>query len=298
MKRIFYLTGLLLLFFPFCTWINAQNNTHRDDYHPLVQEGNKWNVLDAESYYNPQIPIPCYKYKTQSFMFMGDTTINDKEYIKLYTSLKKEPVFPQDWSLKGFMREDEKKVWYKDKNPNFDEKLYYDFSLEIGDTVPNPWGDYFSVVVVENISNEKLYNGEERKFFWLSSFHFVSNSKEYWIEGIGSMVGLIYPLFGEICGGFYEMLCFSEQNELLFFNTNYNTCYKGSVGIQDYENMIYIYPNPVKELIHIDNTNNLNIIGGSLINIQGQIIKQFESNTNHLDVSDISSGIYFIKFST
>jgi len=94
------------------------------------------------------------------------------------------------------------------------------------------------------------------------------------------------------------MLCFSERNELLFFNTNYNTCYKNSVGIKDYENMISIYPNPANNVIVIENTDNLGFHSISILNIQGQTVREYDVASTQLDVSDITAGIYFIKFST
>jgi len=292
---------LILLYTLIGLYAHAQNNFN-DDYHPLVQEGKTWRVLEATWQFPiPPSPIGYYTYETRSFMFKGDTIIDDKEYKKLYSSFKENPIFPNDWWVFSFMREDEEKKVFHLKRNGFGEQwveLLYDFSLEIGDTVHNPWGDNFPAVVVEDITYEKMNNGEERKFFWLSSFHSGSDSKEYWIEGMGSMIGLIYPLYGEIVGGFYEMLCFNESDKLLFVNSNYNTCYKSSVGIEDYENIINIYPNPAKAIIHFENTNNIDIISGFLINIYGQIIKQFEPNITQINISNIPSGIYFVKFST
>jgi len=269
-----------------------------DNYHPLVQEGKVWSILDAEETYSPH-PIQAFNYKTLQMLFSGDTIINDMPYKKMYSTIKENPIFPQDWYLHSFMREDEnKKVWYKDKNQNAEEKLFYDFSLEIGDTVPNVI-DYLYPVIVENITNEIMHNGEERKVFWLSSPAYIPFNifKEYWIEGIGSIIGLIYPLHGEVVGGFWNLLCLYEDEELVFFNQNWNTCYKNSLGINDYDNQIKIYPNPAKNILFIEGIDNYDINYISLINIYGQIVRQYKSNVNQIDVSDISAGFYLLKFS-
>jgi hypothetical protein len=212
----------------------------------------------------------------------------------MYYSTKKDPIFPQDWALHSLMRENEKKIWYK-KNMSSDEILLYDFSLEIGDTVPNSWGDYFPPVVVEDISYKIMSNGEERRVFWLSSLIHSSNN-EYWIEGIGSILGLIYPLWGEVTGGYYDLLCYYENNELIFQHQTWETCYKNSVGINIYDHQIKIYPNPANNILHIENVDDVDISHIHLVNIQGQIIKQFEPTKTQLDVSDITSGMYFITF--
>lgn len=62
------------------------------------------------------------------------------------------------------------------------------------------------------------------------------------------------------------------------------------------KNSILVYPNPTTGLFNIDNSNGLfqNI---SIINSMGLVIKniQLTQDFNTLDVSDLSSGIYFIK---
>ncbi|MCL2706417.1 MAG: T9SS type A sorting domain-containing protein, partial [Spirochaetaceae bacterium] len=263
-----------------------------------VQEGKIWSVLNAiwHPSPDPNNPMGYYTYSTEKFMFYGDIIVDDKEYKKLYISTKEYPNFPQDWSLHNLMREDDnKKVWYK-KNINSTEKLYYDFSLKIGDTVSNPWSE--TPVIVEDVTYKTMNNGKERKVLHLSSFVFANSNKECWIEGIGSTVGLIYPLFGYVVGGYYELLCSYENEEIIFINDNSDTCYKSSIGIEVYENKIKIYPNPVKDILFIEAIDNYDINYISLINIYGQTVSQYEAKINKINVSDIPFGLYFIKFST
>jgi len=296
----------LLFILAMCMATNtfAQNNNPNNDYHPLVQEGKVWKVLYAEWQFPiPPSPMGWYTYITQSFMFEGDTIIDGKEYKKLFTSLKENPIYPNDWWVFSFMREDEnKRVWEK-KNANALETLLYDFSLQIGDTVPAEIGfQEFQPITIENITYKMMNNGEERKILHLSSISnwFSSNYKEFWIEGIGSCLGLLEPITGELVGGFNSLLCLHENEELIF-NDNpwWGRCYiMGSLGINACDNQIHIFPNPAKDMLYIENIDKLDVNNISLINIQGQIIRQFESRATQLDVSGITSGIYFIKFST
>jgi len=126
----FLLFPMILLFGVFAA--NAQNSKINSDYHPLVQEGKVWSVVlvmgDGWDYY----------FTTTQMTFWGDTTINDIQYKKMYASTKEYPVFPQDWILQNFMREDEnRKVWY-DKRIN----IY-----------PNPANN---VIFIENIDNLEI----------------------------------------------------------------------------------------------------------------------------------------------
>jgi len=296
MKKI----TIIVLSFLLCLGSFAQINNVTDDYHPLVQEENKWNNVDVWAFPNPPISIPDFIFHPQCFMLHGDTIINDMEYKKMYFSTKKDPIFPHDWSLRNFMREDEdKKVWYKDINSSSEEILYYDFSLEIGDTVPVDLGFNEWPVVVEDITYETINNGEQRKVFWLSSETYLPLNwhKEYWIEGIGSIIVPIYPLQGNIVGGFYRLLCFYENKDLIFNDNPWGTCYKSSLGINTFDNHIKIYPNPAKDILHIDNIDDLPIHRILLMNIYGQTVKQYKENINQINVSDIPSGMYFLKVS-
>ena len=76
--------------------------------------------------------------------------------------------------------------------------------------------------------------------------------------------------------------------------------YSHNVSIYLYEKKenIRIYPNPTKNLIHIEYLDILDIHAISLINMQGQIVRSYEPNTTQLDVSDIMGGIYFIRLSS
>ena len=298
MKKIYLLFFPIFLFFG-VSIANAQNDT----YFPLVQEGKVWNVLDAQETYSPY-PIQNFNYQTFSMFFFGDTIINDVLYKKMYSTAKETTTFPQDWSLHSFMREDEnKKIWYKDKNANSAEKLYYDFSLEIGDTVPSEIGIPIEPVIVENITTEIMDNGEERKVFWLSSFAYkpFDSFREYWIEGIGSIVGLIYPLHGGVVGGFWNLLCLHENEKLIFFNQDWNTCYKNSLGISTYyDSQINIYPNPAYSTFQIKGIDNFENITVSIYNVYGQCVMQEQQSNSDgiIHIETLIEGVYFVNISS
>ena len=297
MKKIdFLFFPIILLFGVFAA--NAQSNNPNDTtYHPLVQEGKVWSeVLVSGSV------MYGLHFTTTKMALFGDTIISDVLYKKMYVSKNENPEFPQDWTLQNFMREDEdKKVWYK-KNATSEEKLYYDFSLEVGDTVPKEIEHYGQHnVIVEDISYITMKNGEEYKVWHLSSFaNEFPNDKEFWIEGIGSRIGVLNALTGYFVGGYYRLLCVHENDKLIYNDNPWGgVCYKtGSSGINTYENQVNIFPNPAKDRLHIEIKESLNIHAISLINIQGQIIRCYEPTTTQFDVSGIAEGIYFIILSS
>ncbi len=58
-----------------------------------------------------------------------------------------------------------------------------------------------------------------------------------------------------------------------------------------------LYPNPTKGLLYFEMDNDIIITHATVINVRGQVVKQFELNTNksELDVSTFSTGIYFLR---
>jgi len=287
-KTIFLLFPIILLFGIFTA--KAQD----EPYHPLVQEGKVWSeVLVTGSV------MEGYNYTTTQMALFGDTLINDVQYKKMYVSKKEFPVFPQDWALQNFMREDEnKKVWYKG-NSSSEEKLYYDFSLEIGDTVPKEIVNFNPIAIVEDISYITMKNGEKYKVWHLSILGYY-NQKEFWIEGIGSCLGVLNVLTGKFTGGFTCLLCYHENGKLIYNDNPWEgVCYKkNSTSVNVYNNQINIYPNPAKDRLHIEIKESMNIHAISLINIQGQIIRSYESTATQFDISGIAEGFYFIKLSS
>ncbi|XMO87947.1 carbohydrate-binding protein [Algibacter sp. AS12] len=64
----------------------------------------------------------------------------------------------------------------------------------------------------------------------------------------------------------------------------------------DLENRIKIYPNPVKDMVHINIDNSMKLEQVKLYNLQGQLLKQEKSKD--FKVSGLNSGIYLLEIQT
>ncbi len=78
--------------------------------------------------------------------------------------------------------------------------------------------------------------------------------------------------------------------------------YGGGTGLgvnsADYSNNIFIYPNPAKGILNFDIKNDIAITAVTINDISGKEIYQSGKNpiNNSIDVSNLSSGVYFVTF--
>ncbi len=77
-------------------------------------------------------------------------------------------------------------------------------------------------------------------------------------------------------------------------------CY--NVGIEEYSNLINVYPNPTTESIRFSiNSGGVKEVKLEIINTVGAVVKVHEGYSSGqvvaMDVSDLPSGIYFLKTS-
>lgn len=264
--------------------------TYSQDYIPLIEEDKTWNVLNII----PSWSWPPFdtSYNTSSYYIFGDSTIDNIQYKKLFDSNEEIPV---NWTLKGLVREDStKKVWLKWPIDD-EEELLYDFSVSAGDSLTLRFDTvfYYSVdsVTVVNI------NGYPRNKYWISQDDF--DWQETWIEGIGSNKGITNSGMAQAVGGWSWLLCMSEFGEITYMNPYYNLCYMTSTSINESEKLlIHVYPIPTKEILNIENIENVDIESISILNIAGQVIKYYDPKEIQLDISDINSGVVFLKISS
>lgn len=297
MKKIKYVYLIFLL--SIGIWmLNGQS-------YPLLEEGKMWNILENE--YVPWNPLPSSKTRTVSCM--GDSTIEGVTYKKWYFSYEENPV---NWTFFALVREDSStKVWLRDMN-NHTDKLVYDFSLTTGDSVMF-WSirdiDHQYMVVVDSVS-EIMINETPRKKIWLfNCFYPITFEQETWIEGIGSNLGVIYPGLIGIVGGWYELLCVSH-NETLIYETDlahnygcYYYFYPQNSVTEIEQQKILIYPNPTRDVVRFEwfqpESGSVSV---KIFNVMGQLINSVSqpnaiSGKQHLELQlkEQPNGIYYYR---
>lgn len=216
------------------------------------------NVLWDQAYIGfGGFPLPEY------FVLCGDTTISNQTYNKLYQIYPSLVDENHQLTYIGGTRSEGEQVYLRRRDN--EEILFYDFSLEVGDSVqiksayPDFFGDYDVQMEVSEVGTT-MVGGMQRK-----TIHFIYNftHEEIWIEGIGSTDGLITRgLFVEPFISDYEpfLVCFKQDNitqyqvddEFLCSDFTYEGDCQSTTSTDEVEvNIFTVAPNPFRETIRI-----------------------------------------------
>jgi hypothetical protein len=175
----------------------------------------------------------------QYIRFSGDTLIGTEIFAKVWVATDE---MQQNYVLQGFIRETPgKKVYFRALQDTV-AGLLYDFDVEIGDTITIRQD--ILMLIVDDIDSV-LVHDRYRKRISLSSNGMPG---ETWIEGIGSLCGVLSSGNWYMIGGIYELLCYFEKDTLKYSNANYSNCYYNNVGeyhFQDCGMEIKVIPNPL-----------------------------------------------------
>jgi len=286
MKNIF----LLFIGLAFFT---LKNQAQTNIYHPFPTSNAVWSV-----YYSGYQSPWCYD---RQYFIAGDTIVNTMTYhqVKYFgwhgssNGIGECDFWNYDETqiYLGAFREDtaQRKVYFLLPSYSTDT-LLYDFSLNVGDTLPLGINNGGSPVMTINSIDSILINGNYRKRFEIANTSNVSI-----IEGIGSTTGLIEKvLFFESGGNLY---CYSENNQEIYPTNSSSPC---DLLLSESEltkkKDFNIYPNPATDKISIDCAEKQNL-KMQLYNIVGKCIFQKEINniTKEIDISTLSKGVYIIK---
>lgn len=263
-----------LVMFMILTYYSSKCQT----YYPLVQTNKVWTI----SYY--------FSFPPSQIKFMkisGDTTINSKVYNKV---LQTNDSVNNPWTLDGYIRETNDHKVYFSTNPNISEFLYYNFNLALGDSVyirglPNPF-------IADTVDSVQVSNEEFRKRVVLSA----CSGYDTWIEGIGSLFGLIYS--GENClvGETDKLVCMLQNDAIVYHDPHYVTCSTPLYIPDIHDDSFVIYPNPVLDNLYI-NSNFKNTMILKLTDILGEVKWQtsLSSGENVINLSNCNKGIYIIE---
>ncbi len=144
------------------------------------------------------------------------------------------------------------------------------------------------------LSDTKQWN--VRNYFWGSI-----TTEIYWIEGIGSSSGLLHAFYMDCVFDIgYDLLCYYNNEELMYIKENENDCFQTSVGIGsiDEKMRIKLMPNPASEFIMLQIDQTFDNLHFQLIDVRGVIVLHgmIHMEQKKIGLSALDPGVYFIKF--
>jgi hypothetical protein len=236
---------------------------------------------------------------------LADTvSINDTLYYEVLTfSFCGDAIEPQ---VESYIRDDMGK-WYVRQSLLEPEQLYFDFTLEVGDSIAlsTCWGilPQPQILWVTNIEEIIMYDGSTRRMWTLAydenaDIPFLGNT-EYWIEGIGHRyIGLIHPLSFSCLDLTTSLHCFLDNGDRKFpseeFQAGIDCC--TPVGIKENEDpVLSLYPNPAQT--HITVNSKSTILEIEILSLPGKGILHFYPNTANaaVDIEGLAVGCYICK---
>ncbi|MFA6923372.1 MAG: T9SS type A sorting domain-containing protein [Bacteroidales bacterium] len=228
------------------------------------------------------------------YYFKGDTLINGNWYYKLYRYQKDTIDTIKHFNYYGGIREDSLKRIYFVNTAHINEHLLYDFNLSIGDTV-------FGTPCILTSIDTFYFGANLRKIYHFNNLNDTA-STEY--EGIGKATDLLDAFYGLPCAtgheGVCRLVCYSNKDGYKQFISSHICRLSAKVEENYIENKINIYPIPSNDelIIEIPRLIRENFL--TICNIKGQELmrQQIKDSKTQINISNLTSGIYFVKLIT
>jgi hypothetical protein len=301
MKNLLLKSRVFLLLL--CGIIITTIELRAQTYYPLPTQNAYWTVYEWDE--NRLV------YDDLVYTVNGDTILNNLQYTKVYKLNDHPTIFDTIRTLHCFMRQDNeaKKIWFiRHYLGETSEKLGYDLSANLGDTVSLPahayeWDqDSLFILYIADTNSVPLYNGQHRNYYSFSSINNNGRSIGF-VEGITAFDNT-FPdryFFWDAFHQSYTM-CMHENGKYLWpangwpIDTTY--CGFNLVYTKDYEKDAFlIYPNPANNFVNIDLPADFAKGSIELTDLMGNQLTRINfyngSNQIHLDLTPYPSGVYF-----
>ena len=197
----------------------------------LVQSQSPYQIADTSKVWNT-ITIGFGSWGvwlcggTKSNKFEGEIFIGGNTYLEV---LESEDSLQENWYVNGFLREDtiNNSVYFGWGVGEIG--LIYDFDLNVGDSIyiDNYYTTYTSLLVCDSIDTVNINGVFKNRYFFSSDFFNPNYPAEVWIEGIGSVFGVLNSGLGGVPlgGGTRELLCCSENDEVIYMDSLFGACF-------------------------------------------------------------------------
>jgi|GEM_PF-2404119 len=213
----------------------------------------------------------------------GDTAIGQFTYHKVYFSYYEDG---RTWNYGGLYREaGEKGYRYQYNAP---DKLIYDYTMEVGDSLNVGTGTYSYFIHVQSVGS-RVVDGTLRK-------EITFDEGAVWVKGIGGNYSLLSP--NEACFTacvYTNLKCVQKGNNVIYSSGEAGACdfkqWAWMTGQTETKNeALKIFPNPAQESLFIANA--LETDQYEVTDISGKVILQGYGNT--VALTSLRPGVYFL----
>lgn len=296
MKKLLFIVAFLFLF----QFGNSQT------YRPMVKDSMMDFILrvDTDSY-------PPYSYKTRIRKYVGDTVIDGKTYVSMYeinllsldTTYSVDTLFRGDKYVGG-IRENNKKVFFYSRNDTT-ERLVYDFNLNVGDTMEFYYGDFSQtlrkvkakLILIDSLWTSNFPLNTKRYRYTILSGSFAPGFDV--VEGYGKLHYWNDPIIRTTS---IDLTCLIHGDSIIFKTYMESSCFQGMLASLEKINkisQIKLFPNPSKNKITIESSDNKQLKQVLFYSLSGKLIKKVNlipsvSNRN-ISVKELPKGFYFVK---
>ncbi len=269
---------------------------------PSFADSAKWSVLSC----NYGIGVVC---NTFIYQYAYETTFCGHLYSKINSKT----------GTAGYIRSENSRVYLRTTNAcSGREYLFYDFSMNVGDTVylaNKLWNSIpcDTTRFVLDSSNTVNFSGVERRIcyvryepdpeLWPGWF----GRNMTWVEGIGSITNPFFPLecIQDYCETSWQLLCYDSLGVQLYRDPIFNTCDTtySDVGIGELTttHQLKIFPNPFHDHLTIS-IDHATLSAICIYNGFGKCVFAINGNRQSSllinDIQRLPEGMYFIKAQT
>ncbi|MEO7174240.1 MAG: T9SS type A sorting domain-containing protein [Saprospiraceae bacterium] len=270
------------ILFAFCFLLSLSQAKSQYVIYPVVSEDNKFVISHLNFLLKHDILV---------FSFSSDSIfLDDGYYRRLQYHYFDDPdtIYPLGYCY----RQEGNKVYQNYKTTNtiiHPGTILYDFDLEVGDTLWREINIYQGHQTVTKIDTIAMEDGSLRKYYTIHCD--TENFDNHWIEGMGDIELM---LWGGNCsiqdGEYFSMLCYHNNDELVYINPQYSSCFQLATKSPD-GNYSKIFPNPVSDFLTIESS--IAIDNVLISNISGQIVNA-EYHEGKLNTAPLQDGMYIL----
>ena len=279
------------------------NYVYAQDYIPMLQEGNAWSVDIHYNIFNPPVGNPCCFTYTVQFTLGGIVNMNGIDYWQILS----------DGSPGCLLREVEGIVYKYDEFYE-DERVLFDFNLQLGDTfsvIDTAYDtNYYAVSCADDglITNSQsaleltvisvdnlIIAGQNRKVITFDYDLWGVNTQ--WIEGIGNIAGMDFLSETVDITDYSRLVCFFQNGITTYFN-GATSCDNTTLQLsENLKHQIVLYPNPITTTSILKFPVEAAVDRLKIFNLSGGLVRDEEITKNHVTISsmDYASGLYFYQ---